>query len=66
MTPHLIQAQIDGQWQDVGQRDSFEDAAAFADAMHQRTGIPYRACTPPLPTLTPAQLAEGDATEERR
>ena len=50
-------------WLDVAARDSWEAAEAFAECRERMTGHEHR--TVQLPTLTPAQLAEGDLTQER-
>lgn len=51
-------------WIDVASRESWDAAEAFADALHRAHGIEVRVAQ--IPIITPAQLAEGDACEERR
>jgi hypothetical protein len=51
-------------WFDVAVRESWDAAEAFAGALLEAHGIEVRVAQ--LPTLTPEQLSEGDACEERR
>lgn len=50
-------------WLDVAARESWDAAETLAANLHAANGLEYRVAQ--LPTLTPAQLAEGHMTQER-
>ncbi len=52
-------------WLNVAVRDSWEAAEVLSEALFANNGKEYRVAQHHM-TLTPAQLAEGDACEERR
>lgn len=63
---YLVQVKnFDGTgWLDVAARESWDAAETLAVNLHAANGLEYRVAQ--LPSLTPAQLAAGDACEERR